>query len=197
MNSGTTCVESLASRARMGDEAALDALVRRLHPEVLRRCARFLPCRQDAAEACRQALSRVSRDIHTRADDSSFTPWLYTVVSESARQTYRALREHARQRAQSITGNEVIVPPQDPRTTSVLSGSRIGLLEALDELERERPDLVRPLVLRDLCQVDYEQVARALGLSLGTVKSRIHEGRKHLRRSLSAGERKVATHGVA
>src|SRR5699024_7335635 len=96
----------------------------------------------------------------------------------------------------------------DPRTTSVIAGSRIDLLEALDQgchevgtvllqlvecfllealdqLEKDRPNLVAPLVLRDLCQMDYNEIASELNLALGTVKSRIHQGRKHVRKSLT------------
>jgi len=45
-------LETLARRAAAGDAAALDALLTMIQPQVLRRCARFLPCHQDAEEAC-------------------------------------------------------------------------------------------------------------------------------------------------
>ncbi|GAA1773010.1 MULTISPECIES: sigma-70 family RNA polymerase sigma factor [Streptomonospora] len=174
-------LEELALRARDGDSAALDDLLRRIQPEVLRRCARFLPYRQDAEEACQDALLRVARNIGGFKGDSLFTTWLYTVVSNSARQTYRSMK---RRSAEMPTEADRIPNQRDPRTTSVIAGSRIDLLEALDQLERDRPNLVAPLVLRDLCQMDYKEIADELDLALGTVKSRIHEGRKHVRASL-------------
>ncbi|KIH97000.1 sigma subunit sigma24 [Streptomonospora alba] len=174
-------LEELAGRARDGDSAALDDLLRRIQPEVLRRCARFLPYRQDAEEACQDALLRVARNIGGFKGDSLFTTWLYTVVSNSARQTYRSMK---RRSAEMPTESDRIPNHRDPRTTSVIAGSRIDLLEALDQLERDRPNLVAPLVLRDLCQMDYKEIATELDLALGTVKSRIHEGRKHVRASL-------------
>lgn len=88
-------LEQLAQRAKEGDEAALEELLRRIQPDVLRRCARFLPYRQDAEEACQDALMRVAANIHNFRGDSMFTTWLYTVVSNSARQTYRALKRRA------------------------------------------------------------------------------------------------------
>lgn len=174
-------LEELAGRARDGDSAALDDLLRRIQPEVLRRCARFLPYRQDAEEACQDALLRVARNVGGFKGDSLFTTWLYTVVSNSARQTYRSMK---RRSAEMPTESDRIPNHRDPRTTSVIAGSRIDLLEALDQLERDRPNLVAPLVLRDLCQMDYKEIASELDLALGTVKSRIHEGRKHVRASL-------------
>ncbi|GAB3487014.1 RNA polymerase sigma factor [Nocardiopsis coralliicola] len=175
-------LEDLARRARDGDEAALEDLLRRIQPEVLRRCARFLPYRQDAEEACQDALLRVARKIGSFKGESLFTTWLYTVVSNSARQTYRSMKRRSNEMP---TEADRIPHQRDPRTTSVIAGSRIDLLEALDQLERDRPNLVAPLVLRDLCQMDYNEIAGELDIALGTVKSRIHEGRKHVRRSLA------------
>ncbi|MFC7326758.1 RNA polymerase sigma factor [Marinactinospora rubrisoli] len=175
-------LDDLVGRARDGDRAALTDLTRRIQPEVLRRCSRFLPYPQDAEEACRRALDSVARDIGGYRGDSLFTTWLYTVVSDSARQTYRSLKS----RSAELTAEAERIPQQrDPRTTSVTAGSRVGLLEALDQLERSRPHLVAPLVLRDLCQMDYGEIAAELDLDPGTVRSRIHEARKHVRRSLA------------
>jgi RNA polymerase sigma factor (sigma-70 family) len=175
-------LEQLALRAKEGDEAALEELLRRIQPDVLRRCARFLPYRQDAEEACQDALMRVAANIQNFRGDSMFTTWLYTVVSNSARQTYRALKRRA---AEMPTEADRLPHRTDPRTTSVIAGSRIDLLEALDQLEKDRPNLVAPLVLRDLCQMEYGEIAAQLDLALGTVKSRIHEGRKRVRQALA------------
>jgi len=71
-------LEQLALRAKEGDEAALEELLRRIQPDVLRRCARFLPYRQDAEEACQDALMRVAANIQNFRGDSMFTTWLYT-----------------------------------------------------------------------------------------------------------------------
>ncbi|RCV54423.1 RNA polymerase sigma factor [Marinitenerispora sediminis] len=172
----------LAGRARDGDRAALAALTRRIQPEVLRRCSRFLPYPRDAEEACRRALDSVARGIADYSGDSLFTTWLYTVVSNSARQTYRSLKSRS---AELPAEAERIPQQRDPRTTSVIAGSRVDLLEALDQLERDRPHLVVPLVLRDLCQMEFGEIAAELHLDPGTVRSRIHEGRKHVRRSLA------------
>ncbi len=175
-------LEELARQARDGDSAALEELLRRIQPEVLRRCGRFLPYRQDAEEACQDALLRVARKIGSFKGDSLFSTWLYTVVSNSARQTYRSMK---RRSAEYPTEAEKIPHQSDPRTTSVIAGSRIDLLEAIDRLEEEHPNLVAPVVLRDLCQMDYGEIAAELDLALGTVKSRIHQGRKHVRKSLT------------
>jgi RNA polymerase sigma-70 factor, ECF subfamily len=168
-------LEPLAARAVSGDEGALDELLVRIRPEVLRRCARFLPCREDAEEACQDTLMTVATKIGTLRDAERFGPWLGVVTSNCARQTYRSLK---RRFAEQATER----PPEvsDPRTTSVIAGSRIDLLDALEDLERAKPQLVPPFVLRDLGGLSYNEIASQLDTPLGTIKARIHEARNLL-----------------
>jgi RNA polymerase sigma factor (sigma-70 family) len=172
--------ETLAARAAAGDPDALDDLLRRIGPEVLRRCGRFLPNRQDAEEAAQDALLQVSRRIGSFEGRSRFSTWLYVVVANAARQTYRDLKRRSGEQPLSPAEND----RSDPRTTSVIAGSRVDLLEALEHLERTRPLLVAPLVYRDICELEYEEIAERLDLPLGTIKSRLHEGRRQIRQWL-------------
>ncbi len=99
------------------------------------------------------------------------------VVANSARQTYRALKRRAWEESHCV-------PPADapdPRTTSVIAGSRLDFLDALDRLEAHRPDLVARLVLREVCELEYREIAAQLGIPEGTVKSRIHQARAGVR----------------
>jgi RNA polymerase sigma-70 factor (ECF subfamily) len=176
--------ETLAARAAAGDAAALDLLLRRIGPEVLRRCGRFLPNRQDAEEAAQDALLQVARRIHGFEGRSRFSTWLYVVVANAARQTYRDLKRRAGEQPLSPAEND----RPDPRTTSVIAGSRVDLLEALEYLERTRPLLVTPLVYRDICELGYEEIAERLDLPLGTVKSRLYEGRRQVQQWLIASD---------
>jgi RNA polymerase sigma factor (sigma-70 family) len=178
---GEPGLDGLARRAARGDGAALDELLRRIQPDVLRRCRRFLPHREDAEEACQDVLLQVARNIGGFEGRARFSTWLYVVVANCARQTYRGLKR----RAAELAAAEPPADRLDPRTTSVIAGSRIDLLDALEELERRRAALVPPLVLRDLCQMPYADIADHLGLPLGTVKSRVHEARKHLQDALA------------
>jgi RNA polymerase sigma factor (sigma-70 family) len=173
--------EELARRAAAGDGAALDQLLRDIRPEVVRRCGRFLPCREDAEEAAQDVLLQVARKIGTFEGRSRFSTWLYTVVANCARQKYRELKRRAAEQPAPIDAAE----QADPRTTSVIAGSRVDLLEALDRLEREHPHLVAPLVYRDICQLEYAEVAERVGIPLGTLKSRLHEARRQVRRWLA------------
>lgn len=102
------------------------------------------------------------------------------ITSNCARATYGTLKRRWAERAEP----ELRETP-DPRTTSVIAGSRLDLLEALDALERLHPELVDPVVLRDLADLSYAEVAAQIGAPLGNVKARIHDARIFLRRRLS------------
>ncbi|WP_433206090.1 RNA polymerase sigma factor [Dactylosporangium sp. CS-047395] len=176
-------VEELARRAAGGDGGARDALLARIEPQVMRQCRRILPCPQDAEEACQDALLQVALKISSFDGRSRFSTWLYVVAANCARQTYRTLKRRASE--QAVPHLPLDVP--DPRTTSVIAGSRLDLLDALEQLEGHRPELVAPLVLRDLCELSYQEIAVHLAIPSGTLKSRIHDARKHVRASLEGG----------
>jgi RNA polymerase sigma factor (sigma-70 family) len=173
-------IEELAPLAAAGDRAAMDDLLREIQPRVLRHCARFLPYRQDAEEACQDVLLKVATKLHTFQGRSRFSTWLHEVTANQARQTYRTLRRRAAERT-----SDVPVERPDPRTTSVIAGSRLDLLDAVERLEAEHPDLLAAFVLRDLGDLEYAEIASRLGVPLGTVKARIHAARRHVRDSLA------------
>lgn len=176
-------IERLAVRAAAGDRQDLEALLHLIGPEVIRRCGRFLPCREDAEEAAQEVLLQVARNITSFQGRSRFTTWLHPVVVNCVRQKYRELKRRGAE--EPLTMDELL--HADPRTTSVIAGSRVDLLEALDRLEREHPHLVDPVVYRDFCQLDYAEVAERLGIPLGTVKSRLHQARRAIRSWLAEG----------
>lgn len=141
-------IEELAARA-----AARDALLTRIAPQVMRQCQRILPCRQDAEEACQDTLLQVAVKISTFGAGARFSTWLHAVTANCARQTYRTLKRRANEQATP----QLPLDTPDPRTTSVVAGSRLDLLDALEQLEAHRAELVAPLVLQDLCQLSYER----------------------------------------
>jgi RNA polymerase sigma-70 factor (ECF subfamily) len=170
-------VEDLARRAAAGDQAALEDLLAAIQPRVRRICGRMLLYPEDADEAAQDALLLVATRIGGFAGRSKFTTWLHAVASNSARSTYRTLKRRA---AERLT-DDMPQTHADPRTTSVIAGSRLDLLEALEIVGATHPELVEPLVLRDVQELEYSEIADLLGTPLGTVKSRIHAARHAVR----------------
>jgi RNA polymerase sigma-70 factor (ECF subfamily) len=166
-------LDALAARASGGDSEALDELLVAIQPRVRRICGRMLLYPEDAEEATQDALLLVATKIHTFAGRSRFTTWLHAVASNSARSTYRTLKR----RAPELPTDE-LPTAADPRTTSVIAGSRLDFLEALETLGVDHPALVEPLLLRDVQELEYADIAALLGIPLGTVKSRIHSARQ-------------------
>jgi RNA polymerase sigma-70 factor (ECF subfamily) len=180
---GATDLDTLAKHAAAGDSEALERLLAEIQPRVQRICGRMLLSPQDAEEAAQDALLLVATKIGSFEGRSKFTTWLHAVASNSARSTYRSLKRRAAERLV----DELPVHP-DPRTTSVIAGSRLDLLEALDAVGTDHPELVEPLVLRDVQQLDYNEIATLLDIPLGTVKSRIHSARNAVRPLLKVSD---------
>ena len=174
--SPTDDLGALAELAKSGDKNAMDDLLRQVYPRVLRICRSVLPYSADADDAAQEALLNIATKINSFSGRSSFSTWVHTVAANSARTTYRKLKR----RAQAAHNPEQMEKP-DPRTTSVIAGTRLDLLEALETLERDRPQMVTPLVLRDVYGLSYEEIAAEVGAPLGTVKSRIHDAREVVR----------------
>jgi RNA polymerase sigma-70 factor, ECF subfamily len=171
-------LDDLARRAQDGDRDALESLLALVRPRTLNVCRGVLPFTPDAEDACQEALIKVSEKIGTWNRQGRFTTWLHVVAVNSARSTYRRLKNQAV--AADPTESPAMQKP-DPRTTSVIAGTRLDLLEAMEVLEREHPQYVEPLLLRDVYGLPYDEIAELVGAPLGTVKAQIHHGRRLVR----------------
>ncbi|MEJ7635473.1 RNA polymerase sigma factor [Aeromicrobium sp.] len=171
--------EQLVARARAGEAWALEELLAAIRPRVVRRCARLLPHTLDAEEAAQDALLSVATHLRDYSGQGSFEGWVTVIASNSARQTYRTLKRRFAERAVE----ELPVSP-DPRTTSVIAGSRLDLLDAIEALEQVHPAATEAFVLRDIAALPYEEIAQLTQTPLGTVKARIHTARGFVRERL-------------
>ena len=174
-------IDDLARDARDGDRDALETLLTAVRPRVLNICRGVLPYSGDAEDACQEALLNIATKIGSWHGNGRFTTWMHVVAVNSARSTYRRMKN------QAISSDTLPLEKPDPRTTSVIAGTRLDLLEAMETIERDHPQYVEPLMLRDVYGMPYEDIAQLLDVPLGTVKAQIHHGRK-LARPLLRGE---------
>lgn len=172
-------MDGLVARAQAGDRDALEELLREVRPLVLRRCARLLAYPEDAEEAAQEALLRIAHRIGDFSGRGSFEGWVSVVASNQARTTYRTMRRAFEERSSGEIPEQV-----DPARTSVIAGSRLDLLDALEALEERHPETVAAWELRDLGSRPYDEIAELTGAPLGTVKARIHTARVFLRARL-------------
>jgi RNA polymerase sigma-70 factor (ECF subfamily) len=176
-------IDDLARRARDGDRDALEGLLSAVRPRALNVCRGVLPYSGDSEDACQEALLNIATKIGGWNGQGRFTTWMHVVALNSARTTYRKLKNQAT--PTDFEGGHHDRP--DPRTTSVIAGTRLDLLEAMETIEKDHPQYVQPLLLRDVYGMPYEDIAQLLDVPLGTVKAQIHHGRK-LARPLLRGE---------
>ena len=175
-------IDDLARRAQDGDRDAMELLLGAIRPRALNVCRGVLPYTPDAEDACQEALLNIANKICSWGGRGRFTTWMHVVAVNSARTTYRRMKN------QAISSDVLPLEKPDPRTTSVIAGTRLDLLEALETIERDHPQFVEPLLLRDVYGMSYEEIAALVGVPLGTIKAQIHHGRKLARPLLRAGD---------
>jgi RNA polymerase sigma-70 factor (ECF subfamily) len=171
----------LARAAAGGARDALEALLERHVDRVHAVCRRILGPGDDALDATQDALISVTRSIARFDGRSAFTTWLYRVATNAA------LDEH-RRRARRPRPTDALVDTASPAPGPDAAGDRIDLDAALATLPEEFRAAV---VLRDVCDLDYAEIAAVLGIPPGTVRSRIARGRAALATALG-GNRATA-----
>jgi RNA polymerase sigma-70 factor (ECF subfamily) len=144
---------------------------------------------QDAEEVTQDAFIRAHRGLENFRGDSSFSTWLYQIATNLARNRYwywfRRKRDKSVSFDQTVGGDsdttlaEIfqadIETPQDIAVTNEFQERVSAAMELLNVKHRE------VLVLRNVKSLSYEEIANQLGISIGTVKSRIARARESLR----------------
>ena len=171
------------ARVRGGDEPAFVLLVGRYKDELTNFAERFLGDRDDAEDVVQEAFVRVWRKREAFAPGGRFSTWLYTIAANLAKTRLhrRALWKFVR--LGSTDGAQADIPddaaPSDAHADDAIREERIQ--RALGTLP---PKFRAVIVLRDIQQLSYEEIAAITGCAMGTVKSRINRARALLRGQL-------------
>ena len=135
---------------------------------------------EDAAEAAQEAFLAAWQGLKNFRGDSSFSTWLYRLSSNACVDLLR--REGRRQAAVSLDGEDLNLDIPSPIPSPQEEAERRELREQIEAGLRALPPEYREvLVLREMQQLRYDEIAHVLELDVGTVKSRISRGRKRLR----------------
>jgi RNA polymerase sigma-70 factor (ECF subfamily) len=163
--------DTLVERARHGDRDALELLLHRHADRIHAVCRRIVNDPHDALDATQEAMIAIVRGIRRFDGTSRFTTWCYRVATNAALDELR--RGGRRPRPLDDPPN-----PGSARDATGGVDARIDIDAALAALPSEFRVAV---VLRDLCDLDYAEIATVLDIPPGTVRSRIARGRAALR----------------
>jgi RNA polymerase sigma-70 factor (ECF subfamily) len=174
----------LVSAAQSGDRNALDQLLRRHYDRIHAVCRRVAGGTRDADDACQEALIKITRNLPRFDGRSSFATWAYRIATNASLDELRKRKRRpalhsVRDDDEGDPQSEIIDPMAEKRLQHV--SDRLILDEALAGLP---DDLKAAVVLRDVADLDYKEIAEALEIPVGTVKSRIARGRAALAKSL-------------
>jgi RNA polymerase sigma-70 factor (ECF subfamily) len=179
----------LVKRCLAADTAAWEALLQSHTRKIYNLCYRFTGRPADAEDLTQEVFIKVFQTLRSfDAAQGSFGTWLSRVARNHLVDHYRRTKKD---RITSSLDDELGILEQKPGASvepaaEVETRERRELLQR--GLERLSPDLREAVVLRDLQDLDYDEIAQVLGVPVGTVKSRINRGRLELARVLKRME---------
>jgi RNA polymerase sigma-70 factor (ECF subfamily) len=164
-----------------GDADAYEALVERYGGRVYNIALRITHDPDAARDCAQDAFIRAYRALHQYDPVYPFGPWLYRITTNASLNFVQRARGH------EITVEELPEHPEPPDAGPELSAVRKeDVQEVLDAMALLPPAYRAALTLRHMQQLSYQEVADALGIPLGTVKTHLHRARAALKATLAA-----------
>ena len=170
---------SLTARAQLGDRLALETLLRVLERPLLDHVRTIVSDRDVADDVLQETLLRISRSLGSLRDTQWVRAWAYRIATREAIRAERAERDPRRE------------PVNDWNDYGISEETVMGSAELIDELPTRLSELPRQaqlvLRMRYLQELSQQEIAEALEIPLGTVKSRINYGLTALRKMMKPG----------
>jgi RNA polymerase sigma-70 factor, ECF subfamily len=180
----------LIETLRQGSEHGYEELLARFQQPVYTLALRLLSDPSEASDVVQEVFLKVFRNIGAFRGQSSLKTWIYRITVNEAHNARRWFFRHRRREVELDNSPEEArnwkeIIPDGSRSPYDIACNREqrSMIEAA--LERINPIFREAVVLRDITDLSYEEIAEVLGVSLGTVKSRILRGREALRDELA------------
>jgi RNA polymerase sigma-70 factor, ECF subfamily len=181
----------LVARLRARDLTAFDDLVRIFERPVYALCFRLLGDAEEARDAAQETFLKVYRGLGGFRAESGLKTWIYRIAINQAMNQQRWWRRRHRDETisldltrgenESSLGSQLPGSERSPEAQAIANQRERRILRALGEIKQEYRVA---LVLREIEELSYDEIAETLEISIGTVKSRIARGREELRRRL-------------
>ena len=185
--------ELLLRRAQSGDPEAFEQLMEPLEQLVWRVCWHYIGNRETAEDCGQEAMIRIWRNLANYRGECALESWVYRIAANCCMDWLRK-----KKRDRSVSMEPMVEQGFDPADEApgteeqvVAKDERQRLREAIAILPEDQREA---LILTKLEKVPYEEAARALGVSEGTVKSRVNRAKTRLKEILSA-ERELSPPG--
>jgi RNA polymerase sigma-70 factor (ECF subfamily) len=191
---GATHDAELVQRFNAGDETAFLEIMQRYQAKIFTITQGLLHNRADAEEITQDTFIRAHRNLGGFRGDSSLATWLHRIAVNLARNRYWYFfrrRRHATISLDCPIGEDGDATLSDLISTDAPDPARVSTREEFSTLVSECMDGLEPhhreiLVLRNVHNHSYDEIAGRLGINVGTVKSRIARARESLRVKLAA-----------
>jgi RNA polymerase sigma-70 factor (ECF subfamily) len=183
--------QALISALQRAEPGAYETLIRRFQAPIYNLAWRLLDDPADAGDVVQEVFLKVFRNVDSFRGDSTLRTWIYRIAVNESHNRRRWIFRHRK----GETAIEDVFPGDDHREAPLVDAgetpfdftvnreAQVLLEEALGSIS---PAFRAVLVLRELEEMNYEEIAHVLDISIGTVKSRIVRGREALRRCLTS-----------
>lgn len=181
----------LVALSQGGDETAFEELVQRHQQRAVNVAYQLLRNEEDAVEVAQDAFVRIYRSLSGFRGECEFTTWLHQIVVNLARNKHRWWWRRGRQVTASLDAptetedgamSQQVAAPTDPADVEL---AKAEFVRTLGQKMGELPAKFREvLVLRNVEDLSYEEIAVVLRCSVGTVKSRIARAREAMREAM-------------
>lgn len=179
--------EDLMERFQAGYEEAFNLLLKRYQDRLHNFLYRYTHDHQDCEDLVQETFFRVYRSRHSYERIAKFSTWMYTIAINLAKSLYKK-----KKRMTTVTIHKDPSDSEDQpmkiEDTDILPDDSLHEKMCVDQLEKALMELSEDfrevVVLRDIQQLSYEEIAEIADLPMGTVKSRINRGRAQLQEML-------------
>jgi len=183
--------DQLIDACLRGDQSAWDAVVQKYWRHVFNVAYRFVGRHEEAEDLSQEIFLKLYRALHTFDRRANFQTWLISVSRNRCIDHYRSVRKEREAIDLKVDSADLSPVAKGPDALS-----RLQRLDRRNLLRRGMltlPDTLRTVVLmRDIQDLSYQEIAARLDLPVGTVKSRINRGRNELARRIVTLEREQA-----
>jgi RNA polymerase sigma factor (sigma-70 family) len=181
--SSPDAIETLIQRCLQGDQIAWDLIVRQYWRKVFNVAYKFVGKHDEAEDLTQDIFLKIFKSLDTFDRRANFQTWLISISRNLCIDHYRSVRKERETIDRDVDANELTPASPEPGPVAALEQrDRVTLLrQAMSEL----PDTLRTAVMmRDIQELSYQEIADRLRLPEGTVKSRINRGRTELARQI-------------